>query len=154
MSRKIKVTGKSVIYTKDGAKVLDSEVRRYFNVNYDSNRGKFNFDGDYLLIGHARFAPKENIYSAEPHPEYVDQMLRFAKSKFFRLMLDLQRAAQWDPINKNNFCIEADKFHNNAISTYAQRPIDFDADIDSQLFVRFGFTPQMIDWINKHYDDL
>ena len=37
MARKLnKSAGKAVIYTKDGVKVVDSDVRRLFNINQDS----------------------------------------------------------------------------------------------------------------------
>ena len=35
MARKREITGQAVIYTNDGVKVVDAEVGRTFNANYD-----------------------------------------------------------------------------------------------------------------------
>lgn len=59
MSRKFGVTGKAVIYTRDGAKIVDAEVRRIFNANYDGLDFKYTFDEPHILIGGVRtiFSP-------------------------------------------------------------------------------------------------
>ena len=54
MGRIFEVTGKAVIYTADGVKVVDAQVRSYFNVNADYNHFTFKHDEPYLLIGGAR----------------------------------------------------------------------------------------------------
>ncbi|MBQ3337611.1 MAG: hypothetical protein IJG80_09430 [Selenomonadaceae bacterium] len=49
-----------------------------------------NYQGKYLVVG-----------------EVNDANLRYAESKFFRLMLDLMRLAQWEPIHPFNCPLEA-----------------------------------------------
>ena len=54
MGRKFEITGKAVIYTKDGVKVVDSEVRRYFDANASWCKFKYKYDEPHMLIGGAR----------------------------------------------------------------------------------------------------
>ncbi len=147
---KFEVTGKAVLYTKDGVEVVDAEVRRYFNANGDWNAVKhIQFKGDYLLVGGARIAPKQNQYAATPRPELVDVMIRYAKSKFFRLMLDLMRLAQWEPIHRYNVPMNYKWFHDNEI--WGGLDVDFAKPFDEQLYHKYGFNPSMIQFTEARY---
>ena len=149
--KKIEVTGQAVIYTKDGVKVVDAEVRRFFNIYCDSCTFKFDYPEDYLLIGGARTVPTEDIY-AKPayHPERIQQAINYGESKFFRLMLDLMRLAQWDPINKSNRPLDRTAFTENR----QQSEIDYDKkgfELDSQLYEKWRFTPAQIKFVEERY---
>lgn len=154
---RFEVTGKAVIYTKGGAKIVDSEVRRYFNVGYDGNNYSTQIKEPYLLIGGARDVPTDNIY-AKPafHPETIGYAYKYAQTKFFRLMLDLMRLAQWEPIHPSNRPMNANWFQWNAFSAGQKPDIDFTksvAEIDAQLYRKYGFTKPMIDFVEARYHD-
>ena len=150
MGRKYEVTGQAVIYTAEGAKIIDCEVRRWANVHGDWN--EFHFDNKfrkeygekYILIGGARTVPTDDIF-AQPayHPETIDRAYRYTQSKFFRLMLDLMRLAQWEPINKANVPLEKTLYIYNGVKAL---PVD-----DASLFERYGFTQPMIDFAEARY---
>jgi len=129
----MEITGKAVIYTADGVKVIQEE-----------RRPKFKLDGEYLLIDAARIVPTDNIYAQPAYkPEVIQRAVNFAESKFFRLSLDLMRLAQWEPINTSNFAVG-----------YDVAGIDYDkrgAELDAQLYKHFGFTPAMIDFTEARY---
>lgn len=156
MGRKFEITGKAVIYTEAGGQVVDCETRRYFNAHADGNDFRFkNLEGNYLLVGGARTVPSDNPYAAEPRPELVEQALNYTRTKFFRLMLDLQRLAQFEPIHKANRVLEYQYWSENP----PKSDIDFStsvADLDAQLYRKLGFTQEMIDFTEARYsyDDL
>lgn len=141
---KREITGKAVIYTADGVKVISCEVRRYFNVYQEERRPKFKFEGEYLLIDAARTVSTDNIYAKPAYkPEVIQRAVNFAESKFFRLTLDLMRLAQWEPINTSNLAVG-----------YDIAGIDYDkrgSALDTQLYKNFGFTPAMIDFTEARY---
>ena len=148
--RKIKPTGSAVIYTAEGAKVVEAEVRHIFNVHTDRYAFKFDEPEKYLLIGGARTVPTDNIHAAKCRPEAIKQAVNFTRTKFFRLMLDLMRLAQFEPINKNNYCFEADYFR----SDYCKSDIDFSAsveELDAQFYRKYKFTPAMIKFVEEKY---
>ena len=153
MARKIEITGKAVIYTKDGVQVIDAEVRRKFNANYDGCAFKFNFDGDYLLIGGARTIPTENIYAQNAYnPQKVQQAVNYGETKFFRFMLDLMRLAQWEPIHKFNRPLNGQYFMEN--QTLYKNTIDYNKrgyELDLQLYRKYGFSPAMIKFVEDNY---
>ena len=60
MARKINVNGSVVIYTAEGTKVLDAEVRHVFNMHGEWYKFKFDVAENYLLIGGARTVPTDN----------------------------------------------------------------------------------------------
>ena len=62
MARKIKPNGSVVIYTPEGTKIIDAEVRHIFNVHSDTYKFKFDAPEKYLLIGGARTVPTDNIH--------------------------------------------------------------------------------------------
>ena len=149
----MEITGKAVLYTHDGVKVVDAEVRRYFNANADYNEAKnIQFSGkDYLLIGGARLAPKQNQYAAEPRPELVEIMVRYAQSKFFRLTLDLMRLAQWQPLHPHNVPMNQQWFTHNQFTDFSRPDVDFAKPFDEQLYRKYGFNPSMIRFTEASY---
>ena len=148
MGMKREITGKAVIYTADGVKVIDAEVRRYFNAHSDGRRARFNFKKDYLFIDCARTIPTDNIY-AKPafKPEVIRRAVNFAESKFFKFSLELMKLAQWQPIHKYNttfgWC------RDNVFDTSGLKNIDYDKNVDAQLFNFYEFTPPMIDFVES-----
>lgn len=156
MSRKYEVTGAAVIYTADGAKIIDCEVRRWANAHGDGNDFRFDnafrkeYGEKYILIGGARTVPTEDSF-AKPafHPETVTHAFNYARSKFFRLMLDLMRLAQWEPINKANYVLHGDWFMTNQFHVGQKPDINFDEPIDEQFYRKYEFTQPMIDFVEK-----
>lgn len=140
----MEVTGQAVVYTRDGVKIIDAEVRRIMNNHMDSITIRFNLQEDYLLIGGARTVPTENIYAANAYePERIRRAVQYGQTKFFRLMLDLMRLAQWEPIHKSNVPLEYKQFRDNCLN-----PRAFD---DQSLYRRYGFTPAMIEFTEKQF---
>ena len=147
---KIKPTGSAVIYTAEGVKVIEAEVRHVFNVHGDWYKFKFDAPEKYLLIGGARTVPSDNVHAAKVRPEAISQAVKFTRTKFFRLMLDLMRLAQFEPIDKNNYCFESDIFH----SDDSKSEIDFSASVeemDAQFYRKYKFTPAMIKFVEEKY---
>lgn len=155
MGRKFEVTGKAVIYTKDGVKIVDAEVRRKFNVNYDGCDFKIKTDEEYLLIGGARTIQTDNIYAMNAyHPERVEAAFKYASTKFFRLIIDLQRLAQWEPIYRYNPPLNYQWFQLNKLFMGEVPDIDFTLslpEIDEQLYRKYDFTPAMIAFTEARY---
>lgn len=144
MARKLEITGKAVIYTHSGAKIVDAEVRRASNMHADWCTFKINYDGDYLLIGGARDVPTVNGYATPAYnPERINRAFQYANTKFFRQMLDLMRLAQWEPINKANIPLDSGQFKDNHIE-----PLPFD---DKSLYERYGWTPNMIAFAEEKF---
>ena len=161
MGYKYEVTGKAVVYTEEGAKILDSEVRRYFNANADycefrfDNKTKKELGEKYLLIGGARTVPTDNIYAqAAYQPERVEWAYKYTQTKFFRLMIDLMKLAQFAPINKANYMIYGSWFYNNSFVKGMEPDIDFTKsvkEIDAQFYRKHEFTPHMIEFVEARY---
>lgn len=145
---KREITGKAVIYTADGVKVVNAEVRRYFNVYSDERRAKFNFDKDYLLIDCARAVPTDNV-CAKPafKPEVITRAVNFAESKFFKFSLELMKLAQWQPIHKHNTTFGW--YKDSVFDNSGLKNIDYDKDVDAQLFDFYEFTPAMIKFVES-----
>ena len=157
MGRKFEVTGKAVIFTEDGAKIIDAEVRRLFNAHCDSCDFKLrDVPENYLLIGGARTVPADNIY-AKPafKPERVQHAFKYASTKFFRLTIDLMCLAQWQPIHRHNVIMNYHWFRYNYFSRHDMPPdIDFNrsvAEIDAQLYRKYEFTSAMIAFTEARY---
>lgn len=167
MARKREITGQAVIYTESGTKIVDAEVRRYFNANGDWLTSKFDTDEKYMLISQARTIPTDNKYAAVPCPEAITAAEKYTRTKFFRLMMNLMRLAQFDPIKSFNVCIMRREFDNMSIDKkfppknkdrYEWQKIHFDwsADVDEldkQLYRKYGFTPEMIQFTEANYHD-
>ncbi len=153
--RKITPNGKAVIYTEDGAKVLDAEVIGLFNVHDDTYRIRFNEPKKYLLIGGARIN-REGIQNATKlRPEAVEQMMKFTRTRFFRFMLELMKQAKFEPIHSANHFVETEDFHHDTYRT----GVDFSTsveELDAQFYRRYNFTPAMIAFIEERhsYDDI
>lgn len=142
--KRFEVTGKAVIYTSDGVKVVPAEVRRMFNNHYDTCTIKFDYSGDYLLIGGARDVPTTNLY-AQPayNPERIQRAVQYTQTKFFRLMLDFMKLAQWQPIHKFNVPLEYSLYVDNKTTSL---PSD-----DQSLYERWQFTPAMIRFTEEKF---
>ena len=61
----------------------------------------------------------------------VDAAKSYAQTKFFRLMLDLFRLAQFDPLNPANVPL---------------KPVD-----DNSLYARYGFSDAMINFTEEKF---
>lgn len=157
MGAKYEVTGKTVIYTKDGVKIVDAEVRREFNLYLDTCKVRFKYngcltkfthdDGDYILLGCARTVPTDNVYAKPAYsPQRIERAAEYGRSKFFRQMLELMRLAQWEPINPANYPME--DFVSNAFPTNKPLPLSE----DEILYTRYGFNDAMKEWTENHYD--
>lgn len=155
MGRKYEVTGKAVIYTKDGVKVVDAEVRRKANAHGDWCEPKTKVSEDYLLIGHARTVPTDDVFAKPAYnPARVEHAFKYASTKFFQLMLDLQRLAQWEPITRYNVPMNWDWFSDNVLTCGRKVDIDFSVslpEIDAQLYRKYDFTPAMIKFTEERY---
>ena len=82
------ITGKAVIYTNEGVKVIDAEIRRKANAHADYCIAKFRYPDDYLLVGAARTVPTDNIFAKNAfNLDRVQAAVNYAESKFFRLFL-------------------------------------------------------------------
>lgn len=149
------ITGKAVIYTNEGVKVIDAEVRRKANAHADYCIAKFRYPDDYLLVGAARTVPTDNIF-AKPafNPDRVQAAVNYAESKFFRLILDLMRLAQWNPINKANVVLNYQVFKHNFFYNSDKITVDFSKrgyELDCQLYKFYGFSQAMIDFVEARY---
>ena len=153
--RKIKPTGSVVIYTDEGTKILDAEVRHFFNVHAEWYEFKFDAPEKYLLIGGARTVLTDNIHAAKVRPEAIQQAVNFTKTKFFRLMLDLMRLAQFEPIDKRNYCFESGYFRHDEYKTDINFSVSVEK-LDAQFYRKYRFTPTMIKFVEEKYsyDDL
>ena len=155
MARKREITGKAVIYTSEGVKVVDAEVRRRFNIALDTCEFKFDYDGEYLLIGGARTVSTDNIHAqAAYNPQRIQQAVNYGNCKFFKLMLDLMSLAQWEPINKANPPLDCESLRSNQVPITNSSGIEFDkqgAELDAQFYQKYDFTPAMVDFTEAHY---
>ena len=90
--------------------------------------------------------PTDNIY-AQPayNPERVKLAAEYAKTKFFRLTLDLMRLAQWDPLHPSNVPMGWCCFYDNQGKLL---PTD-----DISLYKLYSFTPAMIKFSEERYHD-
>lgn len=154
MGYKREITGKAVIYTAEGVKVVDAEVRRWANVRGDWNQTvNFKYPEPYLMIGYVRTIPTEDKFAMHAyHPEKIPQAVRYTQSKFFRLMLDLMRLAQWEPIHDANTHLFDNYFKYN-VPSYSP-PIDWDAPLDEQFYRYFKFSKAMIEFVEGRYHDV
>ena len=83
MAWKGAVPAKAVIYTEAGAKIVDCEMRVKRSCHDDHNEWNITGTKNYLLVG-----------GSDPeHPELIEQAEKYARTKFFRLMIDLWRLA-------------------------------------------------------------
>ena len=154
--RKIQPNGKAVIYTEDGAKVLDAEVVGLYNVYSSNYRIRFNDNPEkYLLIGGARTEGGGLDKVTSLRSEAIPQMLKFTRTRFFRFMLELMRQAKFDPIHSANYFVEAEDFRHDELRT----GVDFSTsveELDAQFYRKYEFTPAMIAFISEKYayDDI
>lgn len=141
------ITGKAVIYTADGVKVVDAEVRRqvYHLTEYRVLKN-FKYKGDYLMIDCARTVPTDDHLAMIAYkPEVITRAVNFAQSKFFKFSLELMKLAQWQPIHKYNTTFGW--YQDSVYDTSGLKFIIYDKDVDPQLFNFYEFTPAMIHFV-------
>ena len=136
--------GKAVIFTENGAQIIPCKIKRIRSAHNDMNDAKIKFDGQYLLVG----------FAVDDKPELIDAALKYTQTKFFRLMLQLERLAQFDPINTGNVIMFSQTWSYNG--HHFQAKIDWSvpvAELDAQLFKKFDFTPEMIQFTEDFNHD-
>ena len=154
--------GKAVIYTDNGVEIVPAEIRRSFNVHGEMLiiRPFIGKGTRYIIVGGAKTVEDEvgNIYAAKPMPYIIERATKYAKTKFFRLILDLMKLAQFDTLagsNGTEYC-----FLGHYFSTLKnpREPIESDinfdvsiAEIDAQLYKKYQFTPAMINFVERRY---
>ena len=116
MSKKAKTKGKAVICTADGVKIVDA--RELAGIE------------KYIKLG----------YADEMPPAKLDGLKKFTRTKFCRLIFDLQRLAQWEPFSKSNGLFD------DAVDWTLSIP-----EMDAQLYRRYDFTPAMITFTEERY---
>lgn len=109
----------------------------------------------YQLVGMAKTTPTTQEYTLPCDPEIIDEALKYTRTKFFRLMIDLMKLAQFDPFNGIPF-FGSEKFRDCSDEHYRPLPFDIDfsatvPEIDAQLYRKYGFTPAMIDFVERKY---
>lgn len=148
MARRNVTADKTVIYTTDGGKVVDCQTRRRASATCDiteffSATGKeFLSDEKYLRVG-----------GCERYPERIAEALKYTRTKFFRLIIELQRLAQFDPIHPYNVVLDSQYF---GCDRAGKPAVDYSgsvAEIDAQLYRRYEFTPEMIAFVEDLYHD-
>ena len=157
MGKKKQINGVAVIYTNDGVKLIDADVKRYRSCCRDEDEATYYYNGDdYIFIGCAKTnppTPADFRYDTLPTPELIPQMINYTKAKTFRLLLDLFRLAQWQPIHKYNCMPNTEPFTQRHKPINAQW-VDFSKpvpEIDAQLYQKYGFTPAMIKFVEGNY---
>lgn len=112
-------------------------------------------DAKYFTVGMAKLTGKQGKHSLPPAPHIIDEALKYTKTKFFRLILDLMKLAQFAP-EDCVYAFGAERFHE--INSQGFTPIDFDidfsvsvAEIDAQLYRKYEFTQAMIDFVEAKY---
>ena len=156
------INGQAVIYTDNGVEIVPSEVRRCFNVHLDSLQVKPVVEKGtrYILIGGVKTFQDQvgNINAAEPMPFLIERAYKYAKTKFFRLILDLMKLAQFDPLAGVNGTENCFLHHYFTSLKNPREPVDTDInfdvsikDIDAQLYKKFEFSQAMIDFVERRY---
>ena len=136
--------GKAVIFTKNGAQIIPCKIKRIRSAHNDMNDPKIKFGSQYLLVG----------FATDDKPELIDAALKYTQTKFFRLMLQLERLAQFAPINTGNVIMFSQTWHYNG--NPFKSDIDWSvpvAELDAQLFKKFDFTPEMIQFTEDFNHD-
>lgn len=161
MGRKREITGKVVVYTDSGTKVIDAEVRHIFNAHGSSISAKAKCDEPHITICAARTIPTDNIHALKVCPQVIDAGIKYTQTKFFRLLLDLERLAQFVPINKFNVTFMQPEFDGLRLGKNVSTSTDFDwtasvPELDRQFYRHFDFSQAMIDFVEARYryDDL
>lgn len=162
MAKKV-INGQAVIYTERGVEIVPAEVRRISNAHSDGLQFKnlqVPKDARYILIGGGKTWQDQpnNINAAGVMIENIEHAANYGKTKFFRLMLDLMKLAQFEPFagvqgREMAFGFESFVFLKNR-NAPIDSDIDFDlslAEIDAQLYKKYRFTPTMIEFVEKRY---
>ena len=160
MSRK-NPNGKVVLYTENGALIATADVSNVigtWEIRPDNtihfNRGTFDIPegARYFVVAAAKTVANE--YPLQPMPFIIDEALKYTKTKFFRLIIDFAKLAQFDPFN-GGIMFGCQRFY-KLKNLFA--PLDFDIDfsvsvpeIDAQLYKKYDFTPAMIDFVERKY---
>lgn len=157
-----KVNGQAVIYTDNGVEIVPAEVRRSYNVHGDSLiiKPAVKKNTRYIIVGGAKTFQDEpdNIYAVEPMPFLIERCRKYAKTKFFRLIMDLMKLAQFDPLAGFNGMERCFLSHYFTHLKNPHEPIDSDinfdlsvAEIDAQFYRKYQFTNAMINFVERRY---
>ena len=112
-------------------------------------------DLKYVPVGVAKVTPTNEKYTLPCEPWIIDEAFKYTQTKFFRLMIDLMKLAQFDPFNDVP-AFGTEKFYDCCGENYSARPFDIDfsvsvPEIDAQLYKKYGFTRAMIDFVERRY---
>ena len=114
-------------------------------------------DSRYLVVGAVKKVPPEPDLECalKPVPYIIDEALKYTRTKFFRMMIDLMKLAQFDPFNNDVPAFGSERFlHAPLADKYLETDIDFSLsvpEIDAQLYRKYDFTPAMIDFVERKY---
>lgn len=155
------INGQAVIYTDNGVEIVPAEIRRVFNVHEDSLQIKPVIEKGkrYIIVGGAKTFQDQpnNIHAVEPMPFLIERCRKYAKTKFFRLIFDLVKCAQFDPcagVNGTEYCFGWYWFEIKNPREVVDTDINFDvsiAEIDAQLYKKYEFSAAMIDFVERRY---
>lgn len=109
----------------------------------------------YTVIGIAKTTPTDTKYTLPCAPYIIDEALKYTQTKFFRLIIDLMKLAQFDPFNGIP-AFGTERFVDCLGKDYHPRKFDIDfsvsvPEIDAQLYKKYGFTQAMIDFVERKY---
>ena len=158
MAKKV-INGQAVIYTNNGVEIVPAEVRRYYNANRDDLKIKPDLPKGtrYILIGGAKTFQDQvgNIHAVDPMPFMIERAYKYAKSKFFHLILDLMKLAQFDPVYFSENCFGYQYFlHLKNPHQPIDCDINFDVsikEIDAQFYKKYNFSQAMINFVERRY---
>lgn len=154
--------GKVVLYTEQGAKVVTADIEIYSEIAVGAISPKFRKstldapkDLKYAIVGVAKTTPTNTAYTLPPTPFIIDEALKFTQTKFFRLIIDLMKIAQFDPYD-GGYAFGTDRFHDCCGKGYYPRDFDIDysvsvPEIDAQLYRKYSFSAAMIEFVERRY---
>lgn len=153
--------GKVVLYTENGAVVADACIALHSEiqpgaVHKDFYRSSLAAPKDlkYAIVGMAKTTPTNTAYTLPPTPFIIDEALKYTQTKFFRLIIDLMKIAQFNPFE--GYAFGADRFNDCQGAGYYPRDFDIDysvsvPEIDAQLYRKYDFTQAMIEFVERKY---
>lgn len=160
MGNKKEPNGKVILYTEQGAKIVDAHVSistEVFGGGAIHDHGVYFKYADipkdlkYCVVGSAKTVANECALS--PMPFLIGEALKYTQTKFFRLIIDLMKLAKFNPFE----CYAFGTAHFHELRNMAE-PFDdgidysvFAAEIDAQLYRKYDFTPAMIDFAERRY---
>lgn len=154
--------GKVVLYTELGAKVVTADIEIYSEIQVGAihpeiRRTTLDVPKDlkYTIVGMAKVTPTDKAYTLPPTPFIIDEALKYTQTKFFRLIIDLMKIAQFNPF-EGGYAFGTDRFHDCQGKGYYPRDFDIDfsvsvPEIDAQLYRKYGFSKAMIEFVEGRY---